>query len=102
MNVGEYGLTFNMNVNFDISGFSALSLTFTKPDLTTLTVTNPAVSISATPLVTPIGTFATNQYAIYTFALGNLSSAGLYSARLTYTDASKRLISDIATFTVTA
>jgi hypothetical protein len=100
MNVGEYGIVFNLNVNFDISGFTGLSLAFTKPDASLLTVTNPQVSVGSVPLTTPYGTFPANQYCIYTFAIGNINQIGLYSVRLTYTDTTKRLISDIVTFTV--
>lgn len=100
MNVGEYGLAFNMNVNFNISGFTALSLAITRPDATTLTVVNGAVTVPASPLVTPVGTFNANEYITYLIATGNLTVPGNYTARLTYTDASKRLISDVVSFTV--
>lgn len=100
MNVGEYGLTFNMNVNYDISSNTTLNLVFTRPDATTFTATNPAVSVGSISLVTPIGTFAANQYSIYIIALGNLTVAGTYTVRLTYIDSTKRLISDISSFIV--
>lgn len=102
MNVNEYGLTHNFSVSYDLSGFVGLSMTYTRPDKTTFTVNNPAVQISATPYVAASGTFAANQYARYIFANGDLNSAGVYTARLTYTDASKRLISDVVSFTVNA
>lgn len=100
MNVGEYGIQFNMNVSYDISGFTTLSLAFTRPDATTFIATNPSVTAPASPLVTPLGTFPASQYAQYLFAVGNLTVPGNYTARLTYTDASKRLISDVVSFTV--
>ena len=100
MNVGEYGIVYNLNVNFDISGFTSLSLTFTKPDLTTLVVASPQVTVGSAPVVTSQGTFAANQYAVYKFAVGDISLPGTYSARLTYVDASKRLISDANNFVV--
>lgn len=103
MNAGEYGITFNFNQNFTISGFTSLSLAITRPDGTVLTKVSPAVSVGAVPLVTPAdGTYAAGQYAIYNFVAGDLSVAGQYSARLTYTDASKNLISDVDYFTVAA
>lgn len=103
MNVNEYGIAFHLNVNFDISGFTALSLVFTKPSGAILTKTNGDVTVPASPLVTSDqGTFAANEYVKYTFVLGDISEAGTYSVRLTYTDASKRLISDVTTFTVSA
>lgn len=101
MNVGEYGISLNLNVNFNIAAFTTLSLVFTRPDGTTITRTAPDVSVPAVPLVTAdLGTFAANEYCTYLFQLGDMSIEGDYSVRLTYTDASKRLISDVATFTV--
>lgn len=101
MNVGEYGLNYRLNANYDMSAFTDLSLAFTRPDGSVITKTNPAVSVIATPLVTPLGTFAANQHIVYTFVDGDLSLAGTYTARLTYTATGKRLISEIDTFAVT-
>lgn len=101
MNVGEWGITYNFNQNFDISGFTILGLVITRPDGTVITRTNPQVSVGAAPLVTPNdGTYAANQYAIYVFAVGDLTVEGDYTARLSYTDGSKHLVSDAASFTV--
>lgn len=101
MNAGEYGITYNLNVNFDISGYSSLSLAFTRPDGTSFTRTNPTVTVGNSPLVTPDqGTFSANQYCVYVFQNADINQAGTYTARLTYQDASKHLISDQATFTV--
>lgn len=101
MNVGEYGISFNLNVNYNISAFTSLSLVITRPDGTTITRTNGDVTVPAVPLVTTdMGTFAANEYAAYTFKAGDLSVVGEHTVRLTYTDASKRLISDATSFTV--
>lgn len=100
MNAGEYGIALNLNVNFDISGNTSLSLAFTRPDGSTLTVTNPQVTYGTVALSTSIGTFAANQYATYTTKSGDIPLPGTYSVRLTYTDSSKSLKSDIATFQV--
>lgn len=101
MNVGEYGISFNLNVSYDISGFTALSLAFTRPDGTTFTGANGPVTVPAVQLVTADqGTFAANQYVKYLFTATDLTKAGTYTVRLTYTDAAKRLISDIASFVV--
>lgn len=101
MNVGEYGISFNLNVNYNIASFTSLSITFTRPDGTTFTAINGPVTVGAAPLVTTDqGTFAANQYCIYLFTVTDLTKAGTYTARLTYTDAAKRLISDIASFVV--
>ena len=100
MNVGEYGISFNLNVNYDMSGFTSLSLDFTRPDGTTISRANGVVTVPSSPLVTPDGTFAANQYCTYAFQSGDINQEGTYSARLTYNDATKRLISDPVTFTI--
>lgn len=100
-NAGEYGIVFNFGCGFDLSAKTGLTLTITRPDGTVLTIATGRLTISASPLVTPLGTFAANTYAICTFANGDINQAGDYSARLTY-DASGpvHLISDAAVFTV--
>lgn len=101
MNKDEFGIAFYLNMAYTMAGFTTLSLAFTRPDGTVLTVTSPSVNINASPLVTPSsGTFAANQYAQYTFAAGDINQAGVYSARLTYQAAGIKLISDIVQFTV--
>lgn len=100
MNVNEYGIAFNLNVGFNISGNQALSLAFTRPGGSTFTATKPAVSVGASPISTTSGPFAANEYCVYIFKDGDLTEAGTYTVRLTYTDATKRLISDAVTFTV--
>lgn len=100
MNVGEYGLDFNLNVNYDISAATALQLVITRPDGTQIT---GVPTVGAVQLVTTDqGTFAANKYCIYKFQDGDLNQVGDYLARLTYTDSTKRLISDSTSFTVNA
>lgn len=100
MNVGEYGLVLNLNVNFDISAATSLQLVITRPDNTTIT---GVPTVGAVDLVTPDqGTFAAHKYCTYTFVAGDLSQAGDYIARLTYNDSTKRLISDPTSFNVSA
>ena len=98
MNAGEYGVIFRLGTSFDMSGNTALSLTFTRPDATTLTVSNPSVTAPGSVG----GSFSANEYFQYTFADGDVRStdAGQWTVRGTYTDASKQLISDAATFTI--
>lgn len=102
MNVGEYGISFNFNVNFNIASFTSLSLDIVRPDGSTISRANGPVTVGTVALVTTdSGTFAANQYAVYTFAAGDLTQAGTYTARLTYVDASpKRLTSDVISFVV--
>lgn len=97
MNVGEYGLAFNLDVNYDISAAQALAIAITRPDGT---VINGVPTVGAVDLATPLGTFSAHQYAVYVFQSGDLNQAGSYSARLTYTDANKRLITPPTAFTV--
>lgn len=100
INVGEYGLNFNVNTNYTLTSATSLVMNFTRPDGTTFTGTP---TVGASPLVTTDqGTFAANQYASYPFVAGDLSQEGTYGVRLVYVDATKRLVSDPASFTVNA
>ena len=100
MKVGEYGINFVLGVGYNISGFSSLTLTFTKPDGTTLVVTDPAVAVGSGDIVTELGTFADETYATYTFQSGDVDQDGEWSVILTYVDGSKQLFSDVARFTI--
>lgn len=104
MNVGEYGIAHNLNVNYGIGAFTSLSLVYTRPDGTLITRTGADVTVPAVAIVTNngMGTFAANQYSRYVFKAGDLTIPGEYTVRLTYTDASKRLVSDQTSFTVGA
>lgn len=100
MNLNEWGIHLWFSVGFDLRGFDALSIEFTKPDLTTLTVTNPAVSVGTMDVQTIFGTFPANKYADYVFTVGQVDQEGEWSARLTYTDSTQHLISDVAAFVI--
>jgi hypothetical protein len=101
MNVNEYGVQFLFSTGFDMSGYSALALHFVKPDLSTLVVTNPAVTVGSGNVSTTAGLFLANQYAQYTFVNGDVDQVGEWSVRLVYDDSAPRhLISDIATFEI--
>lgn len=98
MNVDEYGVILQFGVSFDMSSTTGLSFTFTKPDLTTLTVVG---TLGTLQITTTEGIFAANTYATYRFINGDIDQAGEWSVRLTYLDASPaRLISTVGTFTV--
>ena len=94
---GEYGIQFNVGMNFDMSAQTSLSLKFTRPDGTTLTV---APTLGAVPLITPLNLFAANTYATYVIAANDLPVDGGYQMRLTYVDAYKRLVSPVINFAV--
>lgn len=98
INVGEYGLALNLNVNYDISASTALQLLITRPDGTTITGV-PIVGL-VDLVTTDDGTYPAKQYCTYKFAAGDLIQAGDYTVRLTYTDSTKRLISDPTSFSV--
>lgn len=101
MNVNEYGVQFQFGTGFDLTSYSSLSIKFTKPDLTTLTVTSPSVTVGNTTISTTEGIFSAGTYALYTFVNGNVDQAGEWTARLTYTDANPRLLtSTIVNFTI--
>jgi hypothetical protein len=98
INVGEYGLALNLNVNYDISAATALQLAITRPDGTLVT---GVPTVGLVDLVTgDDGTYPAKQYCTYKLVSGDLNQAGTYTTRLTYTDATKRLISDPTSFTV--
>jgi len=103
VNEGEYGVACVFNTAYNMSGFSTISIQFTKPDGTILAPTNPAVTVPNTPITTVLGTFAANQYARYAFQNGDLNQVGVWYARVIYTDATPmKLISNSSSFTVTA
>jgi hypothetical protein len=100
-NVGEWGVTYNLNTNYNLSGYTSLSMAFDRPDGSSFTRTGSDVTAPAVALVTDdSGTFAANQYATYNFKAGDLTVPGTYIVRLTYEDATKHLVSDFADFAV--
>lgn len=100
INVGEYGVALTIGVSYTITNFTALGVRIIRPDLTVIDRATSFVTVGATPLVTEFGTFAAGQYGVYLIQPGDLTMPGTYIARLTYTDASKRLVSDPAGFVV--
>lgn len=101
MNVNEYGVSFLFSTGYDMSNFSAITISFTKPDGTEFQVFNPDVTVPNTPITTVDGTFAANEYAKYVFQLGDVDQVGEWSARVTYDDPTPlHLISDIGVFTI--
>ena len=99
----EFGVQVLLGTSFDMTINTSLSLTFIKPDLTTLTVTSPAVTIDPAeyiPATTPPGNFPGNTYFIYTTQPGDIDQAGEWSVRGTYEAPGIQLISDPITFTI--
>lgn len=102
MNVNEWGKAFLFSTGFDMSGFSGIAIDFTKPDGTTLNVSNPNVTVPNTDVSTTAGTFLANHYAKYVFANGDVNQKGIWSARVIYDDSTQHLISEPSQFVVNA
>lgn len=97
-NVGEYGIAYDLNLNYDITAATSLQMVITRPDSTKIT---GVPSVGLVDLATPDqGTFSAKQYCTYLFQNGDLTVPGTYLARVTYTDSTKRLISDPTSFDV--
>ena len=103
MNENQYGFPIVFSTGFDMSAWTALTLTLTPPPGggSPLIRTNPQVSIAGTPRNTPIGQLPANTYALYTLVNNDISMAGTWTARLTFFDGTQLLISNPDTFTVT-
>lgn len=98
MNKNDYGVLFRFGVSFDMSAYTNLSFTFTKPSGETFTVTG---ALGVSQITTPEGIFAADTYATYVFQDGEVDEAGDWSCRLTYRDSSPaQYISSIGYFTV--
>lgn len=97
MNAGEFGRVLNFATQFDMSAATSLSIVFTKPNGTTI---SPTAVIGIASLQAPTSTFLPYQYVSYTFANGDLDQSGTYTARVSYTDASKHLLSPLVRFNV--
>lgn len=102
MIVGEYGVVFLFNTSYDMSANTQLTIIFTKPDGSTLTVNKTnGVALGVSPIVTNIGIFQANQYATYEFQNGDVNQAGDWEAVLQYDGAGgKHLIAPCAQFVV--
>jgi hypothetical protein len=107
--IGEKGQPFRIATDYDMSGFTALSIKFTKPDgTTTFTVTNlttpavsaPAVALTNDPGFTPPRSVAASKYFQYTTSGTEFDVAGTWTACGTYTTASLILIANEVTFTI--
>lgn len=106
LRIGEIGKTIRVNTDYDLSSNTQLTLTFTKPDGTTLTKTKTVDGVSAPAVdVTdpddPTVTFLANEYMEYDTVSGDLDQAGTWSVYATYNDATpKTFIGDVDRFTV--
>ena len=101
---GQVGGTFRANAKFDMSASTALSLTFTRLDGTTLTVTNPDVTAPAVPVTDPtLGPLNASEYFEYIIQAGDIpeGSKGDWKVCGVYTDATPKVFpSATATLTI--
>lgn len=98
INRDEYGIAYDLLVNYDLSTATSVQVQITQPDGSVFT---GAATVGQAPLVTDdLGTWPAKQYCTYVFKDGDLTQAGDYIARVVYTDGTKRLISDPTSFTV--
>lgn len=101
MNVGEYGTFYYLNVNFDMSDYTKLTLEFVRPGGTKFTRHEDSVSVPIADYVSVFGgTLPANQYIKYKWRDGDLAIEGEYIVRLTYYNGDKQLVSDAASFRV--
>lgn len=100
LNVTEYGIALNLNVNYNVSNAQSLLLSFIRPDLTTF---EGVPTVPGSQITSPDqGVFPPNKYVRYVFKAGDLDQPGEYFVRLIYTDAAKRLLSEVTSFEVRA
>lgn len=110
LRVGEVGKKIRVNCDLDLSSYSQLTIVFTKPDGTTtvtkttsdgVTAPSTAVTSDLTDSAGDYIVFAANEYMEYTVESGFLDTAGTWSARAQYDDATPNTyIGDTTTFTV--
>ena len=103
----EVGKLIVVNANFDLSGFTELKLSFTKPDLTVVEVTTAnGVTAPAVDLTVEIGgvstTFLANEYWQYPTEAGVMTPSGAnWKVHGEYIDATpKDFCGDTSSFTV--
>ena len=98
MNSGEFGVKFRLNVGYDISGFSSLSLVFHKPSGAELTVDDgdgvsaPATAATGTLATGETYSYSANEYFEYTTADGDIDEEGKWTVCGVYVDGEKRLV----------
>jgi len=91
--VGQVGVPFRVATGFDMSGSTALSLIFTRPDGTQLTKTNPDVTAPAVPLAgdPDLGSVAASTYFEYTNTVDDYDQEGTWEVCGIYTDGTPKV-----------
>lgn len=87
MNVNNYGFLFVFNTGYNLGPATDITITFTRPDLTTFTrdFSSPSpVFVGSYNLETNDGLFPAFQWAGYLIQQNDINQVGLWSARVTY------------------
>jgi len=90
---GQIGIVFRIATGFNMSGSTALSITFTDPDGAQVTKTNPDVTAPAVPLVNDpdLGDVNASEYFQYTNTIDDYDQAGDWTACGIYTDGTPKV-----------
>ncbi len=107
LKVGETGKIIRVAAGFDMSSNTELTLTFYKPDATTITkVKADGVALGAGVTDDTLGVLAANEYVEYAVDWGLIDQAGAWNLTLTYTNTTPTpddiFIGACASFTVSA
>ena len=87
LRIGESGKNLNVNAGYDMSSQTELTLTFTKPDGTTVSkATADGVALGAGETDPDLGLLTANYYVYYPIEAGFLDQAGTWCVYLTYTN----------------
>lgn len=82
MKLGESGKVFRVNTGFDISAYTSLELVFTKPDGSSVSVTDPRVTA---PSVAG-GGFNADEYMEFTTNSTDFDTAGIWRVYAKFTN----------------
>lgn len=105
--VGDTNKTFRVNAGYNMSSQTELTLTFTKPDNTTVTKTSAdGVVLGGGVTDADLGALTANEYVEYPLEASFLDQSGTWSVTLKYTDDTTTpdsiFNSPCVTFTVTS
>lgn len=78
----EVGKYLRINTRYDLSGATALELTVTRPDGSSFTRNNPALTVGTVDVTVDGVTLLANQYVNYQTQAGDLPDYGHYLMKL--------------------
>lgn len=102
LHVNDVGKLFRLATSFNMSAATSLTINFTKPDGTTLSVTTGVTAPAAAITDPDLGALAASEYMQYSIVATNIDQAGVWRACGIYTTATESFSSAEATFTVLA